>query len=140
MLKIDSEILKTAEIIDKNIEINGATNPELALPNILSHLRNLVEAVISKVIADGEDIDPKDYANRRNMIKTAKEKGQCHLFTDFYDMLEISVSHYTRDSDEAERLLLKYYDHLDAIRQFLSDNDSLYPKVHPPQSSRKHLL
>ena len=125
MLKIDSEILKTAELIDKNIEINGETNPELALPNILSHLRNLVEAVISKVIADGEDIDPKDYRNRRHMIKTAREKGRCHFITDFYDMLESSVSHYTRDSDEAERLLLKYYERLDAIRQFLSDEYNL---------------
>ena len=125
MLKIDSEILKTAEIIDKNIEINGATNPELALPNILSHLRNLVEAVISKVIADGEDIDPKDYANRRNMIKTARANPRYHDITDFYDMLESSVSHYTRDSDEAERLLLKYYERLDEIRQFLSDEYNL---------------
>lgn len=120
MLKIDSEIIKTAELIDKNIEINGATNPELALSNIVSHLRNLVEAVILKVAADGKEIDPMNYTNRRAMIETVRERGENHLLTDFYDMLEKSVSHYTRDSDEAERLLLKYYEYLEEIRKLLS--------------------
>lgn len=121
MLKIDSEIIKTAKLIDKNIEINGATHPELALSNILSHLRNLVEAVILKVAADGEEIDPMNYAIRRALIETTKKRGDYHFLTDFYDMLESSVSHYTRDSDEAERLLLKYYEHLETIRQFLTN-------------------
>ena len=51
-----------------------------------------------------------------------KTKGQLRFLSSFHVLLQKSVSHYTFDEGGSERLMLKYYEHLLKIKEFLRAN------------------
>ena len=119
MLKIDSAILSTNEVICKNIDKFDSSERGLLSQNILSQLRNFIEYIAQKIYSNGADINPNDYKEKEQAIVFIKSKGNLRFLYKFHNLLQKSVSHYTIDEDGSERLMLKYYEYLLKIKIFL---------------------
>lgn len=119
MNKIDNSISITCKSIDDNINVFN-NDRGLLSQNILSQLRNLVEDIAIKVFSNGTDLDPKDYNGVRvKAINFIKSNNKYKFLSDFYKLLNISVSHYTNDKEASERLMLKYYEYIFKAKLFL---------------------
>lgn len=121
MLRIDKAILDTNEVICDNISKFDASERGLLSQNILGHLRNFVEYIAIKVYSNGSDINPNNYEINVAAIKSMQSRGDLRFLYKFHEMLQKSVSHYTVDKDGAERLMLKYYEHLLRIKKYLKE-------------------
>ncbi len=119
MLKIDNAILTTDKAICKNINLFDDSERGLLSQNILSNLRNFIEYIAQKAFSNGKDVDPNDYENKKNAWEFIKTQGQMKFLSDLHKLLQISVSHYTLDENSSERLMLKYYEYLLKIKDFL---------------------
>ena len=122
MLRIDKAILDADAVICKNISKFDDSERGLLSQNILSQLRNLVEYIAQKVYSNGQDSDPNDYRIKIDALDFIKTKGQLRFLSSFHVLLQKSVSHYTFDEGGSERLMLKYYEHLLKIKEFLRAN------------------
>ncbi|MCL7720922.1 ATP-dependent RecD-like DNA helicase [Actinobacillus pleuropneumoniae] len=119
MLKIDKAILDTDKVICKNINVFDESERGLLSQNILAQLRNFVEYISQKIYSNGEDIDPNNYTNKKSAWEYIKSQGNLNFLYKFHSLLQKSVSHYTLDENGSERLMLKYYEYLLKIRDFL---------------------
>lgn len=119
MLKIDKAIFDTDTVICKNISKFDDSERGLLSQNILSQLRNFVEYIVQKVYSNGQDIDPNDYKIKKEAWEFIKTKGQLRFLSRFHALLQKSASHYTFDEGGSERLMLKYYEYLLKIKDFL---------------------
>jgi energy-coupling factor transporter ATP-binding protein EcfA2 len=95
---------------------------------ILAQLRNFVEHIILKVYAVTKlkvhDIEDK-WDNICKAIEFLKTKGNLKFLRQFHDFLKISASHYTLEQESSERLMLKYYEYLLRVKDFLKTEYSL---------------
>ena len=92
--------------------------------DILSHLRNFVEAIMVKIYAQNEDI-VLNWESIQNAVTYVKSRGEWKDLTRFHKCLQISVSHYTSDEENSERLMLKYYVYLCKIKDLVHEKLSL---------------
>lgn len=122
MFRIDKAIIDSDSVICKNIDRFDASERGLLSQNILSQLRNLVEYVAEKIMANGSDIDPNNYKLKEKAIAFLKAQGKYRFLSNFHSLLQKSVSHYTADEDGSARLMLKYYEYLLRLKSFLGNN------------------
>ncbi len=113
MKRIDQQILDINKVICSNIKSNSERG--LVSQNIISHLRNFVEHIALKEFAKGEDID-NSYKNIKESIRYIKTRGQLKFLYRFHQLLQITISHYTPDEENSERLMIKYFEYLIRIR------------------------
>lgn len=125
MLKIDKAILDTDKVICKNINVFDKSERGLLSQNILAQLRNFVEYISQKIYSNEEDIDPNNYPNKKLAWAYIQSQGNLNFLYKFHSLLQKSVSHYTLDENGSERLMLKYYEYLLKIRDFLRNNYKL---------------
>lgn len=123
-LKIDGQILHIDQLICKNIDTLGASERGFVSQNILAQLRNLVEHVMLKVWKTPNDVE-NSYENICKAIEHTKSRGDLKFLRRFHDYLQIVASHYTLDEENSERLMLKYYEFLLKLKQFLHQNHKL---------------
>jgi len=119
--KIDTEILNNDTAICQNIDKFNSSERGLLSQNILSHLRNFVESIALKIYANGKDIDNNYQTNIKPAVEHIKKMGNLNFIAKFHHFLQISVSHYTLDEENSERLMLKYYEYLLKIKKFMKD-------------------
>jgi DNA replication protein DnaC len=124
MYKIDKAILDINKSICKNIDKFDDSERGLLSQNILTKLRHFVEHISLKAYSDGEDL-PVTYDNLVEGNKFVSRIGKYKFLNKFHKLLQISVSHYMVDEGSAERLMLKYYEHLLKIKQFLKNDYNL---------------
>lgn len=79
--------------------------------DILSHLINLVDAVMMKFYSPAADLDINE-ENLKAAREYAQTDGYLKVLYRFRNYLDIVAAHYTLDEDGSERLMLKYYDYL----------------------------
>ena len=117
---IDFRIANIDETICKNIDSIdfGHVNRGLISQNLLSQSRNLVEHIAVKIYANGFDIDV-DRKTIPEAMEYLKRDNQYLFLRRFHAFLQESKSHYTPDSEGAERLVLKYYQYYLQIREFM---------------------
>lgn len=120
MMRIDKAIFDTNSVICDNITYLGVGDRGLLSQNILGHLRNLVEYIAVKVYSNGQDVNPNIYNLNVAAVKEMQCRGDLRFLYRFHEMLQKSVSHYTVDKDGSERLMLKYYEYLLRIKNYLS--------------------
>ena len=121
MFRIDAQIQDINNNICKNIENINILDRGFVSQNILAQIRNLVEHIYLKIYAGTNDIedtyqnicDAKDY-----VLKQAKYK----LINKFAKFLQITTSHYTLNENNSERLMLKYYEYLLKIKDFMRNS------------------
>lgn len=124
-MDFDDQILRTCEIIDKNLANNNLCDERGFVSQvILSQLRNLVEYIFQKIHSGEEKIDTNEYQQtiNENAIKYIKSKGGNFTFLiRFHNFLDKSVSHYTLTENSSERLMLKYFMYLVECKNFLRE-------------------
>ena len=125
MLKIDQSIMDTDEVICENISKLSSDNRGFLSQNILSQLRNLVEYVAIKEYFHNIDVNPNDYALRKEALSGIRKKGHLRFLYEFHYLLQKSVSHYTLDKEKSERLMLKYYECLLELKNHLKDKRNM---------------
>lgn len=124
MRKIEKCILNINNNIEKNIEYINKEERGFYSQNILKKLRDLVEHTALLIFSNGRDID-NSYDNIKKSLKFIKSNGQLKFLSKFHDFLQVSASHYTVDEDSAERLMLKYYQYLLQLKNFLKEKSNL---------------
>lgn len=124
LLKIDEAILESNKIICRQISRLGESTRGEVSQEVLESLRHFVEHILLKVYANGEDIEDTQ-ENVKAAVKHAKSGSNLKHLSRFHHFLQVSVSHRALKEQNAERLMLKYYEYLLRIRNFLHDSYSL---------------
>ncbi|WP_420552911.1 ATP-dependent DNA helicase [Tenacibaculum aiptasiae] len=119
--EIISRIYTIDKAICKNIEKFKDNERGILSQNILSQLRNFVEIIFLKVYSEDSDIDIT-YENIKKANEYIKARGDLKFLKSFHRFLQITVSHYTLDEENSERLMLKYYEYLIKIKSYLKSN------------------
>lgn len=124
ILKIDEAILESNNIICRQISrLSESTRGEVS-QEVLESLRHFVEHILLKVYANGDDIEDTQ-ENVKAAVKHAKGNSNLKHLSRFHHFLQVSVSHRALKEQNAERLMLKYYEYLLRIRNFLHHSYSL---------------
>lgn len=124
LLQIDKEIININKVICRHIDNHGTLSRGAISQDLLSQMRNFVEHIMLKFYANGEDIE-NSYNNIQKAIEYVKTRGNLKILNRFHDYLQIVASHYTLDEENSERLMLKYYEYLLKIKNFLHEKLSL---------------
>jgi hypothetical protein len=119
MATVGEQIQSADEAICQNIE-SLSDHRALLSQNILSHLRNLVEAVVVRLHMGSPDAE-FDYAVVGSGLAFVKSNARFNFLGKFHKLIQKSASHYTLDGDTSERLMLKYYEYLHRMRSLLHD-------------------
>ena len=123
-MKIDKHILDIDKNICKNIDLiksNGERG--FSSQNIMNELRNFVEHIAIKVYNHDKNVDLEwNYKSIKDAIRHIYQNGNYIFLRKFHKFLQRSVSHYTLDENNSERLMLKYYEYLFRVKEFLKDN------------------
>ena len=115
-------ILDISRNIDKNIK-NCSSDRGFLSQNILSQLRNFVEAISLYFYAKNAELTDNKYKNIEKANEYVKTKGNLNVLSKFHKLLQISASHYTLDEENSERLMLKYYEYLLRIKKLMKTED-----------------
>lgn len=120
-MKINEEIENINKTICKNIENMNINERGFYSQNILANLRNLVETVCLKIYSNDQDLEV-NYDNIKKALSIISTKGKYRFLSRFHKFLRITTSHYTPSEENSERLMLKYYEYLLRIKNFLFAN------------------
>jgi len=121
---IDDQILTIDTVICSRIDRLDSFGRGDISQDILAQLRNFIEHIMLKIFANKRDIND-DYKNIQVAISFVKTRGQLKFLWKFHDFLQKAASHYTLDPENSERLMLKYYEYLLKIKDFLKNKYSL---------------
>lgn len=116
---IDEHILADDNAICENIDDLEHKTRDKVAQNMLSYFRNLVEHIAVKIYAESHENAYIDYDTIPFAIEFLKSSNEFYFLRKFHQLLQESRSHYTPDNDGAERLLLKYYEYLIQIKDFV---------------------
>ncbi len=116
--RIDEQILRSDAAICRHIENLDALGRGAVSQDILSNLRTFVEHTMFKIYAHANDTT-YDYQHIEKAISFVKTKGQLKFLWRFHAYLQIVVSHYTLDPEDSERVMLKYYEFMLKIKDYL---------------------
>ena len=123
-LKIDNQIMTSDKVICRHIDSKELFSIGEISQDILSQLRHLVEHIMLKIYANGNDIeDSQD--NITNARKYVKNKSELRFISHFHRLLEVSAPHRTLMEENAKRLMNKYYIYLLKIKKYIYDNYSM---------------
>jgi hypothetical protein len=121
MASVDSQILSVCANISSNIDALAHDRALLA-QNILSQLRNLVEALAVR-LHQGDGSIEFSYDRVNDAIAwIGSGKKQISFLHRFHRLIQMSASHYTFEGDASERLMLKYYEYLLRIRALVQQH------------------
>ena len=118
LLKIDEAILESNKIICRQISRLGESTRGEVSQEVLESLRHFVEHIILKEYANGADIEDTQQ-NIQAAIKHAKNNPALIHLSRFHHFLQVSASHRVLKEQNAERLMLNYYEYLLRIKNFL---------------------
>ena len=114
----DREILKASDTIEKALNTLTKENRGEVGVRILSVVRNLNDHIAYKVwheLRPHQPMDINKVASKFSMI------GQYRFIAIFDSYLRKSVSHFTPSEDGAERLMLKYYQYILALKKLMHE-------------------
>lgn len=123
-LQIDEQILKSDKVICRHIRNISNLSRGQVSQDILSQLRHFVEHIMLKVYANGDDIEDS-HDNIQKAVKYVKNERSLRYLSRFHHFLQVSVSHRTLEEENSERLMLKYYEYLLRIKNFLNEKYNL---------------
>lgn len=121
---IDEAIYESNKIICRQISRLGQSTRREVSQEVIESLRHFVEHILLKVYANGSDIEDTR-ENIQAAVKFAKNEIKLLHISRFHRFLQVSASHRALKEQNAERLMLKYYEYLLRIRIFLRDNYSM---------------
>lgn len=116
--RIDEQIFRSDAAICRHIDNLDALGRGAVSQDILSNLRTFVEHAMFKIYAHAHDTT-YNYSNIDQAISFVKTKGNLKFLWRFHDYLQIVASHYTLEPEDSERVMLKYYEFMLRIKDFL---------------------
>jgi energy-coupling factor transporter ATP-binding protein EcfA2 len=122
--KIDEQIKISNEAICRQIESVDFHGRGVVSQTVLKLLRDFVEHIMFKIYAEEHDVE-YHYDNIKDAISFVKTKGQLKFLWKFHAYLQIVASHYTLDPENSERVMIKYYEYLLKIKDFVKDQYSV---------------
>ena len=125
MNEFDQNILIISDNICKNIASMADDNRGFASQNILNNLRNLVEAVDQRIYSDIENITLNRFEDIEKAVNYVASRGDLRFLNRFHYYLQAAVSHFIPDEDGATRLMLKYFEWLIRIRDYVKKSFEL---------------
>lgn len=121
MNEFDFNIITISDSICKNIEKIDASERGLLSQNILDKLRNFVEAINLKIYSLTHTAKLNHYDDLVAANNFVAAKGKLKFLNRLHTFLQASVSHYTIDEDSSVRLMLKYYEYLLRIKEYIKN-------------------
>ena len=120
---IDLEIRNIDEIIYDCIDKMTDYNRGFLSETILKSLRDLIEHTAIKVLScsKGYEMELK-HESTVEAINFIKDRGQYKFLAKFHRFVQNAVGHRTPTYDNAERLMLKYFEYLLKLKNFYKDN------------------
>lgn len=125
MNEFDRNILIVSENICKNIASITDGDRGFKSQNILSNLRHLVEAVDQRIFSEKATITLNKYDDIERSVAYVASRGELKFLNRFHYFLQAAVSHFIPDEDGATRLMLKYYEWLLRIREYVKNTFGL---------------
>lgn len=125
MNEFDRNILIVSENICKNIASITDDDRGFKSQNILNNLRHLVEAVDQRIFSEKESITLNKYDDIERSVAYVASRGELKFLNRFHYFLQAAVSHFIPDEDGATRLMLKYYEWLLRIREYVKTSFGL---------------
>lgn len=127
MSEILDEVYKANEYVCSLIEKKEILGRGLLSSTIIKDLRHFVEHLtMYEYECDNNVILTNEWPDIKKIGESYFfERGNLKFLKNFYECLEISISHYTTDDKESERLMLKYVDYLYEIRDYFKKQRSL---------------
>lgn len=103
--------------------IDRLDEPSLVNPalDVLKLLRDFTERV-AILFFYGKEVDDIDYKKIETAKKEVKKEAKYKFWHQFYFFLENSTSHYAIREEGSERLLLKYYENMLFMKNYLFQN------------------
>lgn len=119
---IDEEIKNIDKVIYENIENCKDLDRGFLSQNVLSQLRNFIEHTALKLYCQyqGQELEIT-YPNIDKAVKFIKSRSKLKFLNDFHRFVQTSRSHYTPTNENAERLMLKYYEYLIKLKKFYKE-------------------
>ena len=125
MNEFDRNILIVNENICKNIASITDEDRGFKSQNILNNLRHLVEAIDQRIYSDNATITLNKYDDIERSVSYVASRGDLRFLNRFHYFLQAAVSHFIPDEDGATRLMLKYYEWLLRIREYVKKSFGL---------------
>lgn len=125
MNEFDRNILIVSENICKNIASITDGDRGFKSQNILNNLRHLVEAVDQRIYSEKASITLNKYDDIERSVAYVASRGELKFLNRFHYFLQAAVSHFIPDEDGATRLMLKYYEWLLRIREYVKNSFGL---------------
>lgn len=120
---LDLEIKNIDDVIFENIERDIDYDRGFMSQNILTRLRNLIEHVALKILSNVKGMELEiTYENIDESIKYIRTVSKYKFLTKFHRFVQNSVGHLTPTNENAERLMLKYYEYLIKLKDFYKTN------------------
>lgn len=108
--------------IIRNIELIDSEGIWLVSQNILSQIRNLLQAVFLKIYCSDENQTLElNYDNIEKATKYIHSEWKYKTFSKFYKFIQTSSSHYTESPENSERLIIKYIPFLYELKNFMKE-------------------
>ena len=121
--KIDKGIETLNKSLCRHIENINRDDRGIVAQDILSDLRHFIEHIMLKIYSTSINSDLEiEYKNICSGINYVKSQGSLNFLKKFHDLLQIVISHYKPLEENAERLMLKYYEYLFKVREYLKLN------------------
>jgi energy-coupling factor transporter ATP-binding protein EcfA2 len=118
MRKIDEQIRISSDAICRHIDSVEFFDRGMVSQDILKKLRDFVEHIMFKIFLSEQDLE-YNYENIEKAIRFVQTKGELKFLWRFHAYLQIVSSHYTLDPENSERVMLKYYEYLLKIKNYL---------------------
>lgn len=120
---IDLEINNIDKLIFESIEQITDYNRGFLSEHILKSLRDLIEHTAIKILSysKGCELELK-HSNTEEAVNYIKSIGQYKFLSSFHRFVQNAVGHRTPTNDNAERLMLKYYEYLLRLKNFYKNN------------------
>ena len=120
----DREILKANQVISDNIAKKEALGTALLSQNIISQLRNFVEATALKIYSLTSKTDIT-YEEKQKALRYIRANDKYAFLRKFHNSLQITSSHSTMEPDSAVRMMWKYLESMYECRSFLKNEFGL---------------
>lgn len=118
-LNYQDNLIAASSIIDSNIEKLAKVDLGLCASNILSHIRNLLDAIVKIVYTTDCN---EEHDNELALLRAAKKycfnKKEFEEICSFYNFIDIVSSHITQNEFCSLSLISKYADYLFEVKEY----------------------
>lgn len=118
MDEFEREILKTDQVICENIDKKDALGINLLSQNIISQLRNFVEAIALKIYSQTNETEVS-YDEKKKALRYIKSFSNLSFLWKFHNSLQVTASHSTMDPEAAARMMWQYIEFMYECRAYV---------------------